>query len=86
MSAYTDSDYMDKYYGKDGMKTPGEFSHDSNPIDLVKDGEKIGEATGGEYIFNPMQSKKMKELASKEKSPLAKYVVGLLNKFDKKAE
>lgn len=94
MSAYTDSNYMDKYgdsgilqyFGKDGMKTPGEFSHDSNPIDLVKDGEKIGEATGGEYIFNPTQSKKMKELASKEKSPLAKYVVGLLNKFDKKAE
>ena len=85
MSAYADNDYMDKYYGKQGMKTPGEFSHDNNPIDLVRDGQKIGEATGGEYIFNPEQSKKMKELAGKEKSPLAKYVVGLLNKFDKKA-
>ena len=85
MGAYTDSDYMDKYYGKDGMKTPGEFSHDNNPIDLVRNGEKIGEATGGEYIFNPEQSEKMKELASEEKSPLARYVMGLLTKFDKKA-
>ena len=88
MSAYSDSDYMDTYYpktGKDGMKTPGQFSHNSNPIDLVKDGQKIGEATGGEYIVNPTQSKKMKKLAGDEKSPLAKYVVGLLNKFDKKA-
>jgi hypothetical protein len=85
MGAYSDSEYMDKYYAKQGMKTPGEFSHDENPIDLVRDGQKIGEATGGEYIFNPEQSKKMKALAGKEKSPLAKYVVGLLNKFDKKA-
>jgi len=93
MGAYSDADYMKKYgdsgilkfFGEEGMKTPGEFSHDNNPIDLVRDGQKIGEATGGEYIFNPEQSKKMKELAGKEKSPLAKYVVGLLNKFDKKA-
>lgn len=93
MSAYSDADYMNKYgdsgilqfFGEDGMKTPGEFSHDNNPIDLVRNGEKIGEATGGEYIFNPDQSKKMKELASEEKSPLAKYVMGLLTKFDKKA-
>jgi len=85
VGAYTDPAYQQKYFGKQGMKTPGEFSHESNPIDLVRDGEKIGEATGGEYIFNPEQSETMKELASKEKSPLAKYVVGLLNKFDKKA-
>lgn len=84
-SAYTNADYMDTYYGEKGMKTPGEFSHDKNPIDLVRDGQKIGEATGGEYIFNPEQSKKMKALAAKEKSELSKYVVGLLNKFDKKA-
>ena len=93
ISTYGDSNYMDKYgdsgilqyFGEDGMKTPGEFSHDNNPIDLVRNGEKIGEATGGEYIFNPEQSEKMKKLASEEKSPLAKYVMGLLTKFDKKA-
>lgn len=26
--------------------TPGEFSHDTNPIDIVQDGAKIGEMTG----------------------------------------
>ena len=73
-------------FEKKGMKTPGEFSHKENPIDLVRDGKKIGEATGGEYIFNPEQSEKMRELAEKEKSPLSKYVVGLLNKFDNQAK
>jgi hypothetical protein len=38
------------------MKTPGEFSHKKNPIDIMKDGTKIGEMTGGEYILNPEQS------------------------------
>ena len=71
--------------GEKGMKTPGEFSHEKNPIDLVQDGKKIGEATGGEYIFNPEQSEKMRELAEAEKSPLSKYVIGLLNKFDNQA-
>lgn len=37
--------------------TPGEFSHDTNPIDMVaEDGTKVGEVTGGELIFNPDQS------------------------------
>lgn len=71
---------------KHGMKTPGEFSHEENPIDLVQNGKKIGEATGGEYIFNPEQSEKMRELAEAEKSPLSKYVIGLLNKFDNQAK
>ena len=39
-----------------GMMTPGEFSHKSNPIDLVQDGQKIGEATGGEFIINKEQA------------------------------
>ena len=72
--------------GKEGMKTPGEFSHEKNPIDLVQDGVKIAEATGGEYIFNPAQSKKMKQLAAKGDSPLHKYVSGLLNKFEKESK
>ena len=74
-----------KLTAKDGMKTPGEFDHDTNPIDLVQDGKKVGEATGGEYIFNPEQSDKIRELAEKEKSPLSRYVIGLLNRFDKEA-
>ena len=48
--------------GKKGMMSPGEFSHETNPIDMMKDGAKIGEMTGGEAILNPEQQKK----ASKE--------------------
>jgi hypothetical protein len=47
------------FLGEEGavVKTPGEFSHSKNPIDMVaKNGEKIGEVTGGEYIINPEQS------------------------------
>ena len=77
-------DIANLQYGEDN-KTPGEFDHDTNPIDLVQDGKKVGEATGGEYIFNPEQSDKIRELAEKEKSPLARYVIGLLNRFDKEA-
>lgn len=76
-------------------KTNGEFSHEKNPIDLVQNGEKVGEATGGEYIFNPQQSKKMSELAKKateggserEKATarerLAKFVRRTLKRFEK---
>ena len=76
-------------------KTDGEFSHEKNPIDLVQDGQKVGEATGGEYIFNPEQSRKMNELAKKateggSKSQkanamqkLAKFVRTTLKRFEK---
>jgi hypothetical protein len=47
-------------YEKGGaVKTPGEFNHDSNPIYMVQDGDVIGEMTGGEYILNPKQAKKI---------------------------
>lgn len=43
-------------YAQGGM-TPGEFSHESNPIHMMDDnGNKVGEATGGEMILNPEQS------------------------------
>lgn len=38
-------------------QTPGEFSHDTNPIQMIQDGEVIGEMTGGEYVLNPKQAK-----------------------------
>ena len=44
---------------KDGAKvkkTPGAFNHKTNPIHMLKDGKKIGEMTGGEYIINPEQA------------------------------
>lgn len=71
---------------KDGgvIKTPGQFSHSKNPIDIMKDGSKIGEMTGGEYVFNPTQMSKIKNhVASGDKEALHKYVKGLIKKFEK---
>lgn len=61
-------------------KTPGAFSHSTNPIDIMRNGAKIGEMTGGEYIFNPKQAKQMKKLAKSGNSELHKFVKSLLNK------
>ena len=38
------------------QKTPGEFSHKTNPIDIMQNGKKVGEMTGGEYVINPDQA------------------------------
>ena len=62
------------------MKTPGTFSHKSNPIDVIKDGRKIAEMTGGEYIFNPKQSQKLRNLSEGGNSALHKFVRDLLSK------
>lgn len=44
-------------FAQGGQMTPGEFNHETNPIHMVDDnGNKVGEATGGEYILNPEQS------------------------------
>lgn len=72
---------------EDGAKikeTPGEFSHESNPIDLIRNGKKIGEATGGELIFNPEQSGKIEKLASEGDTPLHKYLRVLFKEFNSK--
>lgn len=46
-----------------GMMTPGEFSHKRNPIHMIdKNGDKVGEATGGELIFNPKQTEAIESL------------------------
>lgn len=96
----TEGERYGDVYAKEGgvTKTKGEFSHEKNPIDLVQNGEKVGEATGGEYIFNPEQSKKMNELAKKatgggsksEKAnamqKLAKFVRTTLKRFEKDAQ
>jgi hypothetical protein len=42
-----------------GMMTEGAFSHKTNPIDIMQDGAKVGEMTGGEAILNPEQQKKV---------------------------
>jgi len=76
--------------GENGMaikKTPGEFSHEKNPIDVVQDGTKIAEMTGGEYIFNPEQMAAIKKLvASNEGNKLHSYMKSIIKKFEKKAK
>jgi len=58
-----------------GMVTGGKFDHKTNPIDIVQQGRKVGEMTGGEVILNPTQQKKL----SKESA----YFRSLLKKFNK---
>jgi hypothetical protein len=53
----------------------GKFDHKTNPIDIVQQGRKVGEMTGGEVILNPEQQKKL----SKESA----YFRTLLKKFNK---
>lgn len=51
------------FKAEDGMKTPGPFSHERNPIHMIdKNGDKVGEATGGELIFNPEQTEAIENL------------------------
>jgi hypothetical protein len=65
-------------------KTPGKFSHESNPIDIVRDGAKVGEMTGGEYILNPKQASDIKSVvASGDKAKLHSYMKSLIKKFEK---
>ena len=65
-------------------QTPGEFSHKTNPIHLVRNGAKVGEVTGGELIFNPEQAGKIETMASEGDTPLHKYLRGLFKKFNSK--
>jgi len=74
-------------FAEDGAKvreTPGEFSHKTNPIDIVRQGAKIGEMTGGELIFNPEQAGKMERMAAEGDTELHRYMRGLFKKFNSK--
>jgi len=85
--ANTLPDILNPSLYKDGgnvKKTKGEFSHETNPIDIIQDGEKVGEMTGGESILNPTQAKKIQKYAEGGDSDLHKYVRNLFNKFNKK--
>lgn len=67
--------------------TEGEFNHDTNKKAVVDEesGEKEAELTGGEYVFNPKQSERLFELAQQGDTPLHKYLLKLLLKFEKDA-
>jgi hypothetical protein len=66
--------------GGEVEETPGEFDHDTNPIDIVQEGAKIGEMTGGEYIFNPEQAEELRDLAEDGDSELHRFIRNLLSK------
>ena len=61
-----------------GMITGGEFSHKTNPIDIVQNGVKVGEATGNEVILNPTQANKIANQSS--------YARKLFKSFERKAK
>lgn len=67
--------------GGEVMETPGEFSHEENPIEMIDgEGEKVGEVTGGELVFNPEQSSIIEELVSLgDEDSLMQYLKDLMN-------
>ncbi len=67
MKFNTIEDFVGEEGGVSSSTTSGEeFSHKRNPIHMIdKDGEKVGEMTGGEYILNPKHSGDIKKLVDK---------------------
>lgn len=71
-----------------GGMTNGEFSHERNPKAIIdeKTGEKEGELTGGELVFNVKQSDTIEELINSGKGDeLVKFMSELLSKEQFKA-
>lgn len=68
-------------FNNGGMVTPGPFSHNKNPIHMIdKNGDKVGEATGGELIFNPEQTETIENLIESGRSTqLMQYMRKLLD-------
>lgn len=82
-------DIAGEFFEKGGLvrgKTPGEFSHEENPIDIMQDGQKIGEMTGGEGVVSPEDLGKLEQLAGQGKTPLHKFVRGLIKKLEQNGE
>ncbi len=75
-------DFVGEEGGVSSSTTSGEeFSHKRNPIHMIdKDGEKVGEMTGGEYILNPKHSGDIKKLVDKRDAyGLLDYLDNLLS-------
>jgi len=71
--------------GGEVQKTPGKFDHDSNEMYVVdEDGKSMGIAlTGGEYVIAPKDAAELRNLVSKGKSPLHRFVKKLVTRFEK---
>ena len=78
-----DDEFVGREGGVSASTTDGrEFSHDENPIHMIdKEGQKVGELTGGEYILNPQHSGDIKKLVKKgDAQGLLNYLDNLLSK------
>ena len=70
------------YIGEQGGVTEGEFSHDTNKKAVVDEesGEKEGELTGGEVVFNPEQTDNIEGLVeNRDAEGLLKYMTMLFS-------
>ena len=87
MQEYEEGAKQDMLPAEEADVTPGKFSHKENPIDIVQDGEKIGEMTGGEAIM-PVKDVKIFEklLAEGDKDGVFDKLEQLFEKWDRKAE
>jgi hypothetical protein len=62
--------------------TEGEFSHDTNKKAVIDEesGEKEGELTGGEIVFNPEQTDNIEEyVENRDAEGLLKYMTMLFS-------
>ena len=64
-------------------ETPGEFSHENNPIDIMQDGAKIGEMTGGEGIVSPQDMGEWEQEAANGNTKLHKMIRAWFKKINK---
>tara|TARA_R100000315_G_C5228722_1_gene139687 strand:+ start:52 stop:1209 length:1158 start_codon:yes stop_codon:yes gene_type:complete len=66
--------------------SPGEEEHSTNPIDLVRDGEKIGEMTGGEVIMPSKDVEVLEKLLSNQNADgVMELMATLMTKWTKEA-
>ena len=86
MQEYEEGAKQDMMPAEEADVTPGKFSHKENPIDIVQDGEKIGEMTGGEAIMPPKDVNEFEKLLSKgDKDGVFNKLKQLFIKWDQNA-
>jgi len=86
MQEYEEGAKQDTMPADEADVTPGKFSHEENPIDVVQDGEKIGEMTGGEAIMPPDDVAEFEQLIlEKDKNGVFNKLKSLFAEWDQKA-
>tara|TARA_R100000805_G_C3609831_1_gene110362 strand:+ start:156 stop:1451 length:1296 start_codon:yes stop_codon:yes gene_type:complete len=87
MQEYEEGAKQDMMPSDEADVTPGKFSHEDNPIDIVQDGEKIGEMTGGEAIMPPKDVAEFEDLlAEGDKNAVFNKLKILFAKWERKAQ